>query len=270
MFYLKWEKGQFGYLNIRVKRIRQIHHRNPKAVSSLCLICSMESTLCKSCTVLSFLKFLLSLAELSKIESCNFFSFLNLLLIGFDLLLQFRCKLRHAVLVLLVLIILELKFLDLTLCLLVTLHVISSVGLNISKLNLKFTDAGFQLGHCILSTARSALISIGKAVFHFSHLSFKRPFCLGENRNMILLSSQFICEPCSINHCFLGFFFRVLGLVKHIIYFCLHGVKRSFNTSFLSSSSRVDSCHFINSRAGLSKLSFSLSLAYFSRIKKGS
>merc|ERR550532_1195011 len=270
MFYLKWKKLQLCYSNMRVKRIRLFHLPNPKAVSSLCLICSMESTLCKSCTVLSFLKFLLSLAELSKIESCNFFSFLNLLLVGFDLLLQFRCKLRHAVLVLLVLIILELKFLYLTLCLLVTLHVISSVGLNISKLNLKLTDAGFQLGHCILTTTHSALICIGKAVFHFSHLSFKRPFRLGKNRNMVLLSSQFICKSCSINQCFLCFFFRVLCLMKHIINFCLHGVKRSFNTSFLSSSSRVDSCHFINSRAGLSKFSFSLSLASFSRIKKGS
>merc|ERR1712203_890022 len=128
----------------------------------------MESTLCKSCTVLSFLKFLLSLAELGKIESCNFFSFLNLLLVGFDLLLQFRCKFRHAVLVLLILIILELKLLDLTLCLLVALHIVSSVGLNISKLNLKLTDTGFKLGHCVLTTAHSTLISIGKAVFHFS------------------------------------------------------------------------------------------------------
>merc|ERR1712088_953018 len=140
--------------------IRQILLPNPKAVSSLCLVCSMESTLCKSCTVLSFLKFLLSLAELGKIESCDFFSFLNLLLVGFDLLLQFGCKFRHAVLVLLILIILELKLLDLRLCLLVTLHVISSVGLNISELNLKFTDARFQLGHSILTTTHSTLISI--------------------------------------------------------------------------------------------------------------
>merc|ERR1712152_72053 len=166
----------------------------------------MKSTLCKFRTVLSFLKFLLSLAELGEIESCNLFSFLDLLLVGLDLLLQFGCKLRHAVLVLLVLIILELKFLDLTFSLLVTLHVISSVGLNISKPNLKFTDAGFQLGHCILATTHSTLISISKAVFHFSHLSFKRPLCLGKNRDMILLSSQFICKPCSIHHCFLGLF----------------------------------------------------------------
>merc|ERR1711884_596802 len=230
----------------------------------------MESTLCKFCAVFSLLKFLLSLAELGKVKSRDFFSFFNLLLVGFDLLLQFRCQFRHAVLILLVLIILELKFLDLTLCLLVTLHVISSVGLNISKLNLKFTDAGFQLSHCILTTTHSVLISIGKAVFHFSHLSFKRPFCLRKNRDMILLSSQFICKSCSIHHCFLSFFFRVLGLVKHVINFCLHSVKRAFNTSLLSCSSRVDRCHFINSRAGLSKFSFSLSLASFCGIKKGS
>merc|ERR1712203_311839 len=239
--------------------IRQIHLQNPKALFGLCLVCSVESTLCKSCTVLSFLKFLLSLAELGKIESCNFFSFLNLLLVGFDFLLQFRCKFRHAVLILLVLIILESKLLDLTLCLLVSLHVVSSVGLNISKLYLKLTDTGFQLGHCVLTTTHSALISIGQAVFHFSHLSLKGPFCLRKNRDMILLSSQFICESCSIHHCFLSFFFRALGLVKHIINFCLHSVKRALNTSFLSSSSRVDSCHFINSRAGLSKLRLSLS-----------
>merc|ERR1712083_1079904 len=131
----------------------------------------MECTLCKSCTVFSFLKFLLSLAELGKVQGGNLLSFLNLLLVSFDFLLELGCKFRHAVLILLILIVLELKLLDLAFSLLVSLHVISSVSLNSSKFNFKLTDAGLEFSHRILSTAHGTLISIGKTVFHFSHLS---------------------------------------------------------------------------------------------------
>merc|ERR1711902_17916 len=100
-----------------------------------CLISSMKSTFSKSSTVFSFLKLLLGFAELSKVQSSNLLSFLNLLLVSLDFLLKLGCKFRHAVLVLLVFI------------LLVCLHVVSSVCLDGSQLNFKFTDARLKLGH---------------------------------------------------------------------------------------------------------------------------
>merc|ERR1719320_1062252 len=51
-------------------------------------------------SLLSLLKLLLSLPKLCKVESCNLFSLLYLLLVGFDLPLKLCSKFRHAVLVL--------------------------------------------------------------------------------------------------------------------------------------------------------------------------
>merc|ERR1712080_20774 len=84
-------------------------------------------------SLLSLLKLLLGLAELGKIEGRNFFSFLNLFLIGLDLSLKFGGKLRHAISILAIFIGLEGKFLHLSLSLLVTLEVVSSAGLNASE-----------------------------------------------------------------------------------------------------------------------------------------
>ena len=69
-------------------------------------------------SLLSLFHFLLSLPELGQVESCNFFSFLNLLLVGLDLLLELIGKFSHALLVFVVFILLELQFLDTTLSLL--------------------------------------------------------------------------------------------------------------------------------------------------------
>merc|ERR1719233_942770 len=54
----------------------------------------------KLCSLFSFLKFLLSLPEFCQVESCNLFSLLYLLLVGFDLSLELCSEFRHTVLVL--------------------------------------------------------------------------------------------------------------------------------------------------------------------------
>merc|ERR1719249_268282 len=133
----------------------------------------MKSVLGKLGTVLSLLELLLSLAELGKVEGSNFLGFLDLLLVGLDLLLELGGEFRHTVLVLLVLIVLELELLDLALSLLVTLHGFSSVGLNVAELNLKLTDARLELGHGVLSTTHGLIVGIGKVVFHLSELGLK-------------------------------------------------------------------------------------------------
>merc|ERR1712066_550620 len=67
------------------------------------------------CTIFSFLQFLLSFSELSKVEGCDLLGLLNLLLVGLDLLLQLGGQLGHSLLVLLVLVLGEHQLLDLPL-----------------------------------------------------------------------------------------------------------------------------------------------------------
>merc|ERR1712098_287833 len=72
-------------------------------------------------SLLGLLKLLLGLAELSQVEGSYLLSLFNLLLVGLDLHLQLAGKLRHAVLVLLVLTLGKGKLLSLALSSLVSL-----------------------------------------------------------------------------------------------------------------------------------------------------
>merc|ERR1719315_327941 len=66
-------------------------------------------------TFITLLKFLLSLAEFSKVKSCNLLSIFNLFLVGFNLSLKGSYKLRHSLLVLLIFINLECQLFTLSL-----------------------------------------------------------------------------------------------------------------------------------------------------------
>merc|ERR1719430_1805549 len=55
---------------------------------------------CKLCSLFSFFKLLLSLPKLCQVDSCDLFSLLYLLLVGFDLSLELCSKFRHTILVL--------------------------------------------------------------------------------------------------------------------------------------------------------------------------
>merc|ERR1712228_286991 len=92
--------------------------------------CKLKVWLQPSLHAFSLLKLLLSLAELSEVQSSDFFSFFNLLLISLDFLLKFGRELRHAVLVLLVFIYLEGKFLAAAFGFLVSLCIFTSMCLN--------------------------------------------------------------------------------------------------------------------------------------------
>merc|ERR1719471_1019492 len=190
----------------------------------------MESIFGHSGSVLGLLKLLLSLAELCQVQGSNLLSFLNLLLVGLDLALELGGQVGHVVLVLSVLVVLELELLDLTLSSLVSLGVLSGAGLNISKLNLKLTDAGLKLGHGRLSTTHGGIIGISKAVLKFSKLGLKGSLTLGQGGGVVLLRSELISKAGSINHGLLGLLLRVLSLVEEVINLSLHGVKGSLNT----------------------------------------
>merc|ERR1712117_412958 len=230
----------------------------------------MEGIFSHSGSIFSLLKLLLGLSELGQVEGSNFLSLLNLLLVGLDLLLQLAGKVRHSVLVLSVLIILELELLDLSLRSLVSLHVLSSAGLDIAKLNLKLSDSGLKLGHGRLATTHSSIIGIGQTVLKLSQLGLKSSLALGEGGGVILLRSEFISKSGSINHSLLGLLLRVLGLMEQVINLSLHGVESSLNTSLIRVGSGVDAGHLIDSISSISKLSLSLSLATVSRVKESS
>merc|ERR1719351_662374 len=207
----------------------------------------MESILSHSGSVLGLLQLLLGLAELGQVEGSNLLSLLNLLLVGFDLGLELGGQVGHAVLVLSVLIILELELLDLTLGSLVGLHVLSSLGLDIAKLNLELTDTSLQLGHGRLASTHGSIIGVSKTVLEFSKGSLKSSLALGQGGGVVLLRSELISKSGSVNHGLLGLLLRVLGLVKKVINLSLHGVERSLNTSLISRSSGVDGVHLIDS-----------------------
>ena len=87
--------------------------------------------------VLALLQLLLGVAELCQVERGDLLGLLNLPLVGLYLRLELVGELRHPVLVFLILIDLERKLLGAALRLLEALGVVSGLGLNIAKLNLK-------------------------------------------------------------------------------------------------------------------------------------
>merc|ERR1719292_35580 len=85
---------------------------------------------------------------------------------------------------------------------------------------------------------------------------------------MLLFSSKFISKASSIDHSLLGFLFRVLGLVKTVINFSMHGMDSRFKTPLVRASLRVDGSHVIDSTSSFGQFHISLLLATVSRIKK--
>merc|ERR1719284_131496 len=113
------------------------------------------------------------LAILGQVESCNFFSFLNLLLVGLDLLLKLSSELGHTILILVIFILLELELLDTTLSLLESLEGFTSFALAATKLNFQFPDAGLEFSHGSTSTLSSNFISLSQTLLKLSDLRLK-------------------------------------------------------------------------------------------------
>merc|ERR1719154_1092546 len=95
----------------------------------------------------SLLQLLLGLAEFSQIEGCNFFSLLNLLLVGLNLHLQFTSQVRHTVLVLSIFSLGESKLLSLALSPLEGLSCFTSARLGRCKFSFKLTNLHLKLSH---------------------------------------------------------------------------------------------------------------------------
>merc|ERR1712033_45700 len=130
----------------------------------------------KLSSLFSFLKLLLSLPELCQVESCNLFSLLYLLLVGFDLSLELCSKFRHTVLVFPILPLGKGKLFPLALSPLESLGCFPSARLSRCKLSLKLANLSLHLSHSSLSTLHGSILSIGKATFKLSKLVSKGVF----------------------------------------------------------------------------------------------
>merc|ERR1711999_47390 len=82
---------------------------------------------------------LLSLAELPQVQSSNFFSLSNLVIVVLNFGLELSGQVRHSILVLLVLSGLEIKLLEMALSLVEGLHGLTSLCLDGSKFKFKLT-----------------------------------------------------------------------------------------------------------------------------------
>merc|ERR1719312_2490644 len=159
----------------------------------------------------SFLKLLLGLAELGKVQGSNLLSLLNLLLVSLDLLLELARHIRHSVLVLLVFILSELKLLNLAFSSLGSLHVLRSANLDRSQFRLELTNSVLKLSHGSLATSHGSSFSISKSSLKISKGSLEGALGSSLAVGMILFSSKFISKTSSINHGLLGLLLRVLG-----------------------------------------------------------
>merc|ERR1719373_104896 len=230
----------------------------------------VKSILSHPGSVLGLLQLLLSLAELGQVEGGDLLGLLDLLLVSSDLLLELGGQVRHAVLVLPVLVVLELELLYLPLGPLVSLHVLSSLGLNIAQLNLQLPDARLQLGHGRLPTAHGSIVGVSQPVLQLAERSLESSLTLGEGGGVVLLGSQLVSQAGRVDHRLLGLLLGVLGLVQQVVNLGLHGVEGALNTSLVRVGPGVDGGHLIDSRASIRQLRLGLSLAALSRVQQSS
>merc|ERR1739844_233982 len=90
----------------------------------------------------------------------------------------FKVLFRHAVLVLLVLIGLELKLLDMAFSLLEGLEGLASLGLDGSEFNFELTNASLKLSHGIATTLGSDFIGLTQVQLKFSHCGVESSLAL--------------------------------------------------------------------------------------------
>merc|ERR1712242_486844 len=179
-------------------------------LKSRIILSGVKSVLSHPGSVLSLLKLLLGLAELGQVEGGDLLGLLDLLLVSSNLLLELGGEVGHAVLVLPVLLILELELLDLPLGSLVSLHVLSSLGLNIAELDLQLADAGLELGHGGLATAHGGVIGVLEPVLELPERSLESSLALAQGGGVLLLRPQLVSQTSGVNHRLLGLLLGVL------------------------------------------------------------
>merc|ERR1719430_921862 len=149
-----------------------------------------------------------------------------------------------------------------TLRLLVTLGVLSSVGLHIAELNLQLTDASLELGHGSATSTNGVLVGVSKLLLQLGQLGLECALSLALGVGVVLLSAELIRQTSSIHH-------SLLGLLKHVINLCVHSMDSALNGPLVTGSPGVDGGHLVDGRTALGELGLSLALASLRRVEEG-
>lgn len=184
-----------------------------------------DGLLGKVCPFFGFLQLLLCLAELSQVEGGDFFGFLDLPLVGLDLLLQFVDQVLHTLVVFAVLFGLEGELLDAPLRLTQVLLCVSVSPLFTVKLVLELPDPLFEFLDGLLASLKGVGFSFIQPDLQFLDLLFKglAEFLLG--LSVVLFSAQLVGKTGSVNHGLLGLLLRVLSLVEELVEVGVQGLQ---------------------------------------------
>lgn len=166
---------------------------------------------------LRFLQFLLGLAEFGQVEGGDFFGFFDLVFVCLDLLLKFVNEILHSLVVLLILVALEGKFLDAALAFPQVLLGIGVAASFVVKLRLEFADAAFQFRDGLLAVSQGVVLNLLEADLEFLHLDFETLAEFLLVLGVLLLGAELVGETGSVNHGLLCLLFGILGFVEHLI-----------------------------------------------------
>merc|ERR1719293_620410 len=161
-------------------------------------------------------------------------------LMELDLLLKLAGELGHAILVLLVLGLGEVKLLGFALGSLESLGGLSSAGLSGSQLGLQLADLALHLGHGGLASLQSGIFRISQATLQLSESVGERVLASGQAGDVLLLRAQLVSQAGGVNHRLLGLVLGILGGDKHSVDLSLEGVDAGLQLALGSHITTVD------------------------------
>merc|ERR1719150_2815461 len=198
-------------------------------------------------SLLGLLQLLLSLAELGQVESG---------------------ELGHAILVLLVLGLGEVKLLGFALGSLESLGGLSSAGLSGSQLGLQLADFALHLGHGGLASLQSGVFRISQATLQLSESVGERVLASGQAGDVLLLRAQLVSQAGGVNHRLLGLVLGILGGDKHSVDLSLEGVDAGLQLALGSHITTVDGLHVVDGSTRVSNVILKLSDGAVGSIKE--
>merc|ERR1719400_917791 len=219
-------------------------------------------------TLLGLLELLLSLAELGQVESGDLLGLLDLLLVSLDLHLKLAGELGHAILVLLVLGLGEVKLLGFALGSLVSLGGLPSAGLSGGQLGLQLADLALHLGHGGLASLQSGVLRVSRAALQLSQSVGQRVLASGEGGDVLLLSAELVSKASSVNHRLLSLVLGILGSNQHTVNLSLQGVDAGLKLALRGHVATVDGLHVVDGSTRVSNVVLELSDGAVGSIKK--
>merc|ERR1711899_145557 len=219
-------------------------------------------------SLLGLLQLLLSLAELGQVESGDLLGLLALLLVSLDLHLKLAGELGHAILVLLVLGLGEVKLLGFALGSLESLGGLSSAGLSGSQLGLQLADLALHLGHGGLASLQSGIFRISQATLQLSESVGERVLASGQAGDVLLLRAQLVSQAGGVNHRLLSLVLGILGGDKHSVDLSLEGVDAGLQLALGSHITTVDGLHVVDGSTRVSNVILELSDGAVGSIKE--